>query len=35
MKIAKKYCDRKQKINIESYLTKKNIKKRIWKKQIT
>ena len=32
MKIIKKSCDSKQKINIENYLTNKNIKKRIWKK---
>ena len=38
MKIKKKYCKRKQKINIEEYLMKKKTyknKKIIWKKQIS
>ena len=31
MKITKKDCESRQKVNIESYLTKEKIKKGIWK----
>ena len=33
--IKKKVCESKQKISIENYLTKRKIKKRAWKKQIS
>ena len=35
MKITKKDCKSKQKINVDNYLTRKKQKKRIWKKQIS
>ena len=33
--IKMKVCESKQKISIENYLTKRKIKKRAWKKQIS